>query len=54
MMTMKFFITNQLFFKGFLLLSTTTPTLNDMNLRSNGLKNRRIYNFGLAKSIDPP
>ena len=52
MITMKFFI-NELLFLGFLLLSATTPTLNDMKRRSNGLKNRRICYLVIAISIEP-
>ena len=49
---MKFF-TNELLYLGFQLISATTPTLNDMKRRSNGLKNRRICNLGFAISIEP-
>ena len=52
MITMKFFI-NELFFLGFLLLSATTPTLNNMKRRSNGLKSGRICYLVFAISIEP-
>ena len=48
---MKFLST--IYFLRFLLLSATTPTLNGMKRKSNGLNNRKICYLVFAISIEP-
>ena len=49
--TMKCFY-QRITFSGFLILSATTPTMNDMKLRSNKMRNRRICYLLLAISVE--